>query len=93
MTEKAMTDKKAKPVHPVLNHFREDSPGTPHLWCPGCGVGQVWHYTTKAIEELASTRTGCSGWAAAGAREECALTGTRTFFTPSMEGRSPSPPA
>jgi 2-oxoglutarate ferredoxin oxidoreductase subunit beta len=52
MTEKAMTDKKSQPVHPVLNHFREDSPGTPHLWCPGCGVGQVWHFTTKAIEEL-----------------------------------------
>jgi 2-oxoglutarate ferredoxin oxidoreductase subunit beta len=52
MNEKTTTDKKAKPVHPVLNHFREDSPGTPHLWCPGCGVGQVWHFTTKAIEEL-----------------------------------------
>jgi 2-oxoglutarate ferredoxin oxidoreductase subunit beta len=52
MTEKGMSDKKTQPVHPVLNHFREDSPGTPHLWCPGCGVGQVWHFTTKAIEEL-----------------------------------------
>jgi len=38
--------------HPVLKHFRDDSPGTPHLWCAGCGVGQVWHYTTRAIEEL-----------------------------------------
>ncbi len=38
--------------HPALKHFREDSPGTPHLWCPGCGIGQVWHYTIKAIEEL-----------------------------------------
>jgi 2-oxoglutarate ferredoxin oxidoreductase subunit beta len=52
MNEKTTTDEKTKPVHPVLNHFREDSPGTPHLWCPGCGVGQVWHFTTKAIEEL-----------------------------------------
>jgi len=52
MNEKTTTEKKTKPVHPVLNHFREDSPGTPHLWCPGCGVGQVWHFTTKAIEEL-----------------------------------------
>ena len=52
MTEKTMTDKKTQPVHPVLKHFREDSPGTPHLWCPGCGVGQVFHFTTKAIEEL-----------------------------------------
>jgi 2-oxoglutarate ferredoxin oxidoreductase subunit beta len=45
-------DGKKKTEHPVLKHFREDSPGTPHLWCPGCGVGQVWHYTTRAIEEL-----------------------------------------
>ena len=45
-------DGKEVPKHPVLKHFREDSPGTPHLWCPGCGVGQVWHYTTRAIEEL-----------------------------------------
>ena len=45
-------DAKKEPKHPVLKHFREDSPGTPHLWCPGCGVGQVWHYTTRAIEEL-----------------------------------------
>ncbi|NWF54771.1 MAG: 2-oxoacid:ferredoxin oxidoreductase subunit beta [Syntrophaceae bacterium] len=52
MTEKSTAVKKTNPVHPVLKHFREDSPGTPHLWCPGCGVGQVWHYTTKAIEEL-----------------------------------------
>lgn len=46
------TDGKKEPKHPALKHFREDSPGTPHLWCPGCGVGQVWHYTTRAIEEL-----------------------------------------
>ena len=45
-------DGNQEPKHPVLKHFREDSPGTPHLWCPGCGVGQVWHYTTRAIEEL-----------------------------------------
>jgi 2-oxoglutarate ferredoxin oxidoreductase subunit beta len=45
-------DGKKEPKHPALKHFREDSPGTPHLWCPGCGVGQVWHYTTRAIEEL-----------------------------------------
>ncbi len=45
-------DGSKEPKHPVLKHFREDSPGTPHLWCPGCGVGQVWHYTTRAIEEL-----------------------------------------
>ncbi|RPJ42160.1 MAG: hypothetical protein EHM27_03580, partial [Deltaproteobacteria bacterium] len=43
---------KEGPKHPVLKHFRDDSPGTPHLWCAGCGVGQVWHYTARAIEEL-----------------------------------------
>jgi len=52
MTETNKTDEKTRAVHPVLKHFREDSPGTPHLWCPGCGVGQVWNYTAKAIEEL-----------------------------------------
>jgi len=38
--------------HPALRYFRLDSPGTPHLWCPGCGIGQIWYYTIKAIEEL-----------------------------------------
>ncbi len=46
------SDQKKKAQHPVLKHFRDDSPGTPHLWCAGCGVGQVWHFTTRAIEEL-----------------------------------------
>jgi 2-oxoglutarate/2-oxoacid ferredoxin oxidoreductase subunit beta len=50
--KKKDADGNKEPKHPVLKHFREDSPGTPHLWCPGCGVGQVWHYTTRAIEEL-----------------------------------------
>jgi len=40
------------PEHPAMKHFRMDSPGTPHLWCPGCGIGQIWHYSAKAIEEL-----------------------------------------
>lgn len=38
--------------HPALKYFRMDRPGIPHLWCPGCGIGQIWHYTVKAIEEL-----------------------------------------
>ena len=28
-----------------------DGPGQPHVWCEGCGIGIVWHYTIKAIEE------------------------------------------
>jgi 2-oxoglutarate/2-oxoacid ferredoxin oxidoreductase subunit beta len=40
-------------VHPALKYFRDDSPGVPHLWCAGCGIGQVWYATTIAIEELA----------------------------------------
>jgi 2-oxoglutarate ferredoxin oxidoreductase subunit beta len=38
--------------HPALKYLRRDRPGTPHLWCPGCGIGQIWHFTIKAIEEL-----------------------------------------
>ncbi len=39
-------------AHPALKYFREDSPGVPHLWCSGCGIGQVWYATTIAISEL-----------------------------------------
>jgi 2-oxoglutarate ferredoxin oxidoreductase subunit beta len=38
--------------HPALKYMREDSPGTPHLWCPGCGIGQIWYATAEAIDEL-----------------------------------------
>jgi 2-oxoglutarate ferredoxin oxidoreductase subunit beta len=38
--------------HPALRYFRHDSPGVPHLWCEGCGIGLLWHYTVRAIEEL-----------------------------------------
>jgi len=38
--------------HPALTYFREDSPGIPHLWCPGCGLGIVWSATARAIQEL-----------------------------------------
>ena len=39
-------------VHPALEFFRDDSPGVPHLWCAGCGIGQVWYATVTAIDEL-----------------------------------------
>lgn len=38
--------------HPALEYFRHDSPGVPHVWCEGCGIGSVWYYTIRAIEEL-----------------------------------------
>lgn len=38
--------------HPALQYFRFDRPGNLHLWCAGCGIPQVWYYTTKAMEEL-----------------------------------------
>jgi 2-oxoglutarate ferredoxin oxidoreductase subunit beta len=38
--------------HPALRYLRPQMPGKPHLWCPGCGTGQIWHYTTKAIDLL-----------------------------------------
>lgn len=38
--------------HPALRYFRFDRPGAPHLWCEGCGIGQVWYCTIRAIEEL-----------------------------------------
>jgi len=38
--------------HPSMKYLRRDRPGTPHLFCPGCGIGQIWNYTIKAIDEL-----------------------------------------
>jgi 2-oxoglutarate ferredoxin oxidoreductase subunit beta len=38
--------------HPALKYFRHDSPGVPHVWCEGCGIGILWYYTIVAIEEL-----------------------------------------
>jgi 2-oxoglutarate ferredoxin oxidoreductase subunit beta len=38
--------------HPALEKFRQGVPGTPHNWCRGCGIGQIWHYTVKALVEL-----------------------------------------
>ena len=38
--------------HPALKYFRHDSPGTPTVWCEGCGIGLLWYYTIKAVEEL-----------------------------------------
>ncbi|MEM2365061.1 MAG: 2-oxoacid:ferredoxin oxidoreductase subunit beta [Candidatus Bathyarchaeia archaeon] len=36
--------------HPALKYFRRER--LPHVWCAGCGTGQIFHYTVKAIEEL-----------------------------------------
>ncbi len=55
--------------HPALEYFRLDRPGSPNLWCPGCGIGQVWYYTVQAINELGLDHdkvvwvggSGCSG--------------------------------
>jgi len=38
--------------HPALRYFRHDSPGVPHVWCEGCGIGLLWYYTIRAMEEL-----------------------------------------
>jgi len=38
--------------HPARKYFRADRAATPHLWCSGCGIPQVWYYTLKAIQEL-----------------------------------------
>ena len=38
--------------HPAIKYFRFGGPGSPHIWCEGCGIGQVWYYTIIAIEEL-----------------------------------------
>jgi len=38
--------------HPALRYLRSQMPGKPHTWCAGCGIGQIWHYTVKAIDLL-----------------------------------------
>ena len=38
--------------HPAIKYFRFGGPGNPHIWCEGCGIGQIWYYTVIAIEEL-----------------------------------------
>lgn len=38
--------------HPALRYLRSDAGGKPHTWCPGCGIGQIFHYTVKAIDLL-----------------------------------------
>lgn len=38
--------------HPALEYYQPGSGGDPTLWCSGCGHGQIWHYTVKAIAEL-----------------------------------------
>jgi len=39
-------------AHPALKYYQPGSGGDPTLWCEGCGIGQVWHWTVKAVEEL-----------------------------------------
>lgn len=64
-----MTDQMAVKKHEALQNFRMDRPGTPHIWCPGCGIGQIWHYSVKAIDELGLDKdkvlwvggSGCTG--------------------------------
>lgn len=34
----------------LLKFFRRDR--LPLMWCPGCGIGQIWSYTAQAIDEL-----------------------------------------
>lgn len=46
------TDDESIQQHPAMNYFRFGAPGTPHIWCEGCGIGQVFYYTCIAIEEL-----------------------------------------
>jgi 2-oxoglutarate ferredoxin oxidoreductase subunit beta len=38
--------------HPALKYYRPGAGGNPHIWCEGCGIGQIWYYTCIAIDEL-----------------------------------------
>lgn len=38
--------------HLALDYYQPGSGGDPTLWCSGCGIGQIWHWTVRAIEEL-----------------------------------------
>jgi len=38
--------------HPAMKYFRFGAGGNPHIWCEGCGIGQIWYYTAMAIDEL-----------------------------------------
>ena len=38
--------------HPALEYYQTGSGGDPTIWCSGCGIGQVWHFTVRAMEEL-----------------------------------------
>ena len=42
----------AQVIHPALKYYQPGSGGDPTLWCDGCGIGQIWTFTVKAIEEL-----------------------------------------
>lgn len=41
--------------HPMLKYLKESGPAgprLPHIFCPGCGVGQVMNYTFQAVDRL-----------------------------------------
>jgi len=38
--------------HLALRYYQSGSGGDPTLWCSGCGIGQIWHFTVRAIHEL-----------------------------------------
>ncbi len=38
--------------HPALEYYQKGSGGDPTVWCEGCGHGQIWHFTVRAIKEL-----------------------------------------
>ncbi|RLE08098.1 2-oxoacid:ferredoxin oxidoreductase subunit beta [Candidatus Aerophobetes bacterium] len=38
--------------HPRSKYLREDL--MPHTFCPGCGIGQLMNYLTKALDDLSS---------------------------------------
>jgi 2-oxoglutarate ferredoxin oxidoreductase subunit beta len=38
--------------HLALKYYQLGSGGDPTLWCSGCGIGQIWYFTVKAMEEL-----------------------------------------
>jgi len=37
-------------AHPLSNIIRTER--LPHEFCPGCAIGQIYHYAAKAVEEL-----------------------------------------
>jgi len=57
--------------HPATKYFRFGAPGTPHIWCEGCGIGQIFYYTCIAIEELGLDPNQIVGWQSLQATKAC----------------------